>query len=380
LTDWKKYQLTDNWFVSIGADPRFPMAGRQEFLNRLTQTIKDFVGAQANRGFMLIGDYGMGKTFTLMKFEQAIITEQPILAFRLPLLPSDPAPRFGVDFIRRIYATLGKKRLIELCQNSSLDFLDSVDGFIGQILSNLKSASNSDVVELSYDYLTSGQSLTRSELTQIKVRRLLTTTTAAFESFFGLMCLAKSNQKLSLLILVDEMEYLFTEKTSAKAAEVINNLRGLLDLYGEKVARGFSSDIFSNVIFLYALSDDGFDRLQAYEKRRQSSSGGGWRPFLDRINPGHRFFLEPLNREETENLIELRMSIDPLRHRRPPQPPFIPYTKDFIDYIYEITVGKPRDVVDYCGIVISEGLRKGIARIDKEFARNILEGFRMVRT
>lgn len=380
MTDWKKYQLTDNWFVSIGADPRFPMAGRQEFLSRLTQTIKDFVGAQANRGLMLIGDYGMGKTFTLMKFEQAVITEQPILAVRLPLLPSDPAPRFGVDFIRRIYATLGKKWLIELCQNSSLDFLDSVDGFIGQILTNLKSASNSDIVELSYDYLTSSQSLTKSELTQIQVRRPLTTTTAAFEAFFGLMCLAKSNQKLSLLILVDEMEYLFTEKTSAKAAEVINNLRVLLDLYGEKVARGFGTDRFSNVIFLYALSDDGFDRLQAYEKRRQSSSGGGWRPFLDRINPGHRFFLEPLNREETESLIELRMSVDPLRHRQQPQPPFIPYTEDFIDYIYKVTVGKPRDIVYYCGIVLSEGLRKGIARIDKEFARHILEGFHMVQT
>ena len=380
MTDWKKYQLTDNWFVSIGADSRFPMAGRQEFLSRLTQTIKDFVGAQANRGLMLIGDYGMGKTFTLMKLEQAIITEQPILAVRLPLLPSDTAPRFGVDFIRRIYATLGKKWLVELCQNSSLDFLDSVDGFIGQILTNLKSASNGDVVELSYDYLTSSQSLTKSELTQIQVRRPLTTTTAAFESFFGLMCLAKSNQKLSLLILVDEMEYLFTEKTSAKAAEVINNLRALLDLYGEKVTRGFGTDRFSNVIFLYALSDDGFDRLQAYEKRRQSSSGGGWRPFLDRINPGHRFFLEPLNRAETESLIELRMSVDPLRHKQQPQPPFIPYTEDFIDYIYEVTVGKPRDIVDYCGIVLSEGLRKGIVRINKEFARHILEGFHMVRT
>ena len=380
MTDWKKYQLTDNWFVSIGADPRFPMAGRQEFLSRLTQTIKDFVGAQANRGLMLIGDYGMGKTFTLMKLERAIITEQPILAVRLPLLPSDPAPRFGVDFIRRIYATLGKKWLVELCQNSSLDFLDSVDGFVGQILTNLKSESNNDVVELSYDYLTSSQSLTKSELTQIQVKRPLTTTTAAFESFFGLMCLAKSNQKLSLLILVDEMEYLFTEKTTAKAAEVINNLRALLDLYSEKVARGFGIDRFSNVIFLYALSDDGFARLQAYEKRRQSSSGGGWRPFLDRINPGHRFFLEPLNREETESLIELRMSIDPLRQKQQPQPPFIPYTEDFIDYIYEVTVGKPRDIVDYCGIVLAEGLRKGIARIDKEFARHILEGFHMVRT
>lgn len=380
LTDWKKYQLTDNWFVSIGADPRFPMAGRQEFLSRVVQTIKDFIGVQTNRGLMLIGDYGMGKTFTLMKLEQAILADQPILAVRLPLLPSDPAPRFGVDFIRRIYATIGKERLIELCHNSSLGFLDSVDGFVRQIFTNLKSADNSDVVELSYDYLTSSQSLTKSELTQIQVRRTLTTTTAAFDSLFGLMCLAKSVQKLSLLILVDEMEYLFTEKSSAKAAEVINNLRALLDIYSEKVARGLSTDKFSNVVFLYALSDDGFARLQAYEQRRQSSSGGGWRPFLDRISLGHRFFLEPLKRGETESLIELRMSIDPLRHKQKPQPPFIPYTEDFIDYIYEVSVGKPRDIVDYCGIVLSEGLRKGIARIDNEFARHILESFHMVRT
>ena len=380
MTDWKKYQLTDNWFVSLGADPRFPMAGRQKFLDRLTQTIKDFIGVQTNRGLMLIGDYGMGKTFTLMKLEQSIVTEQPILTVRLPLLPSDPTPRFGVDFIRRIYATLGKHQLVELCQNSSFDFMKLVDGFVGQILTNLRPTDNDDVIELSYDYLTNNQSLTKSELKQIKIRRPLTTTPAAFELFFGLMCLAKSNQKLSLLILIDEMEYLFTQKATAKAAEVINNLRALLDLYSEKVARGFDTAKFSNVIFLYSLSDGGFAQLQEYEKRRQSTSGGGWMPFLDRINPGHRFFLEPLNRQSTESLIELRMSIDPLRQKQQPQPPFIPYTKDFIDYIYEVTAGKPRDIVDYCGIVLKEGLRKGIARIDKEFAKNILEGFHMVRT
>ena len=379
MADWNKYILTQNWFAIVGADPRFPMAGREELFNRIVGIIEDFGEAQSNRGLMVIGDYGMGKTFTLMKLEQIIVAQKPVLAIRLPLLPSDPVPRFGVDFVKRIYATIGKKRLVELCQNSPLNFLESVDEVIGRIFTNLSFDSDS-YSELSYDYIASSEPFTKSELAQIVVRRPLTTTTAAFESFFGLMCLAKSNQISSVLILVDEMEYLFTEKTTAKAAEVINNLRALLDLYSEKVARGASLDKFSNAIFVYAISDDGFAKLQTYEQKRQSRGLGGWKPFLDRISPSSRFSLEPLTKAETVELIELRMSIDPLRHKQQPQPPFIPYTEDFIGYIYQVAVGKPREIVVYCGVVLREGLREGVSRIDMGFAKRILEGFHMVRT
>ena len=377
MPNWNKYILTQNWFAIVGADPRFPMAGREELFSKVVGVIGDFTEAQSNRGIMLIGDYGMGKTFTLIKIGQSFAAQKHILVVRLPLLPSDPAPKFGVDFAKRLYATIGKERLAELCQNSSLNFLGSVDEVIGRIFEYLSLESNG-AKELSYDYIASSEPLTKSELAQLGVRRPLTSTAAAFESFFGLMCLAKSNQISSLLILVDEMEYLFTEKTSAKAAEVINNLRALLDLYSEKVARGINPDVFSNLIFVYAISDDGFAKLQTYEQRRPSRIAGGWMPFLDRISSGYRFFLEPLTRQETEQLIELRMSVDPLRHKQQPQPPFIPYTEEFIDYIYQLTGGNPRKIVAYCGVVLYEGLRKGISRIDKDFAKLTLKGFHMV--
>ena len=53
--------------------------------------------------------------------------------------------------------------------------------------------------------------------------------------------------------------------------------------------------------------------------------------------------------------------------------PLIPFTKDFVDYIYEVTKGLPRSVKIRCAQVLDAGLSEKVPILDKKYAKKVLE-------
>jgi type II secretory pathway predicted ATPase ExeA len=51
----------------------------------------------------------------------------------------------------------------------------------------------------------------------------------------------------------------------------------------------------------------------------------------------------------------------------------IPFTEDFVDYVFELTQGLPRKILEICATVLNEAANRGLKKIRKADARKILK-------
>jgi hypothetical protein len=51
----------------------------------------------------------------------------------------------------------------------------------------------------------------------------------------------------------------------------------------------------------------------------------------------------------------------------------IPFTDDYVGYVYQLTQGLPRTIIEICATVVSEAARRRLKKIDRSAAREILK-------
>ena len=123
------------------------------------------------------------------------------------------------------------------------------------------------------------------------------------------------------------------------------------------------------MIFFFGISEDGWRRLNDLQKRERSQ-GGPISPFMERKD--NVITLGPLSKEETKELIELRLKQNRTTGRVGNKP-LIPFTDEFVGYVFDLTKGKPRDIVRRCDIVLLEGLEQKVTLIAVAFAKKVYE-------
>jgi hypothetical protein len=142
-------------------------------------------------------------------------------------------------------------------------------------------------------------------------------------------------------------------------------LRGLYDL---PIQEPKEAEIANMIIFL-AVSEDGWRRMQDMEKR-ETSIGGPIQPLMRRVQS--RIALKPFSKEGTEKLIEKRLSLNRTTGETE-KDPLIPFTKDFVDYVFKLSAGKPSDIITRCDHVLDAGLETMTPKLTAEFAKQIFE-------
>jgi len=105
-------------------------------------------------------------------------------------------------------------------------------------------------------------------------------------------------------------------------------------------------------------------------KKREKAVGGSVVPFLDRVD--EVTVLQNLDKNSTRQLIEKRLRFNRVEGKFEDQP-LIPFTEDFVDFIYDSTMGNPRGVLERCEPVLDEGTRVKEPLLTLEFASKILE-------
>jgi hypothetical protein len=154
----------------------------------------------------------------------------------------------------------------------------------------------------------------------------------------------------------------------AKLANVINTLRDLYDLPTSPEVKGIQIEI-SNLGFFFGISQSGWNNLNNLVKRERSQ-GGPIQPLLSRKNT--IIELAPLNLSETEELIEKRLRWNRLANRMEGEP-LIPYTKDYVKYVYQLTLGNPREIIERCDYTLQDGIEKKAAKLTRVFAKTVFE-------
>lgn len=354
----EKYHLKTNPFGER-VDPQAPMAGRKREERLWTDIINRRKGERGNSLNFIVGDYGTGKTLTLYTIKKQTEEDTKILPLYLKFLPEDPIQKFGLDFIQRIFKNeLPLQRIKGKCPK---DF-DKIFPETGLVLK--KFLANDALAQI---YIKGERSLTAKELRELGAKKRVASTDVAKDYLLAFLYLLKSAGIETLLLLIDEVEYVFSQMRGAKIALVFNALRDLYDL-PQSPRHTYQSQL-SNIIFFFAISQSGWNKLTDLEKRERTQ-GGPIQPLLSRLEK--EILLKPLDNKETNDLITLRLSLNRVQVRYEDDP-LIPFTEGFVKYVFKLTRGLPREIVERCDYVLGDGLRDSVSLLTENYAKKVFE-------
>jgi hypothetical protein len=309
-----------------------------------------------------VGDYGFGKTLSLYKITQQYANDPEVLAIFMKMLSEDKVRSFGVDFIQRIFRRVPD----EIFGRFTTQDIDS----LGQVRVYREPAKIFERIVLGDDdakfFLRGEISFTAIQLPKLGVRRQISRTDIAMDYLLGFLFLVKGTGYNTLLLAVDEVEYIFSQMRGANISLVSNTLRALSDLQDSESARQLPYQP-ANMIFFLAISPGGWRRLEDLGQRGQAEAGA-FQAFKRRF--AEIIELNPLNKAEARELIERRLRKNRVTGKYEDQP-LIPYDESFVEYVFELSSGNPGDIVKYCYYALEAGLREKAKLLNRDFVKKV---------
>jgi hypothetical protein len=378
MSDFTSLGLAANPF-DIATDPSL-MADREAELHDIDRSLRAAFDAHSSRFILLLGDYGLGKTHMLAwlyskltrsddtggRVLPALITRaQPGgVLYERPLAIMESEPRwskFGLSLISRILTALEPDKFAEVLGH--LDE-DRFSGRYAKLFLALRGKS-----ELAFQYL-NGDPLTTPELRELGVRSRLGDSPTGLTIYYEWLSYVAIAGYHTFLLLIDEVEYIAVQ-SDAKVSQILNTFREMFDRGA--VSPKNDPTKAAKSVFLLAISPGGWDRLKQLEAASLRTTGGaGIAPFMERVSPRDRITLRPFSIDDTRELLKLRLA----RARLATHPDDLsPFADDAIRYIHEAAFRKPRNVIQYCGIILEDALEQGLTTITRQEAKRILSAY-----
>jgi hypothetical protein len=336
-----------------------PIVGRTAEQQAWQELIDRRAGARGSSLNFIIGDYGMGKSHSLYHIKKYCDARADVAAVIMKFLSEDELRNFGVDFVRRIFKSLDDDTKVVLRRLTRPRALTALRDHTDVIMKYVRDDSVAVTV------LTGGKP-TKTELNAAGIRRTLESTEVALEFLAALLSMLHQANRLSLVLCIDEAEYIFSQTNARKTALIFNSIRAIYDLPGGTTL-GVDLAPLANIIFFFAISVAGWQRFNTLEKVERSQ-GGPIQPLITRIEK--TINLSRLNRSETGDLVSEYLKTSRTEKKKLDNP-LIPYDEDFVDYVFALTKGLPRDIVTRCDYVISEGLKDKVTQLTKRYAREV---------
>lgn len=369
------YNLRNNPFEIFSH--RHKMANRKAEWEKITKYLSSAFKDRYPRILVLLGDYGSGKTYMLeqiyrwaskekgLKEEVFVVFVSPgaqvLFGPRLSIMETEPRWRqFGLSLVARIFDNIERDKLVSVFQKVPLAKLEKLR--FRKVFEGLR--NNEDVA---FKYI-SGQRLYAKDLRKLELSAHLSDSPTGLRLFFDFLRVIKMARYASFLLLLDEFEYIPSIFGEKRITQILNTFREILDSFGMLEDREPGKHV--NPVFVFAISPGGWDRLEKLEKDAlKRTGGGGLVPFMERITKRDFVELRAFSLEDTTELVKLRLSEARVK---PMDDPFFPFTKECIKYIHEVSLMKPRNVIQYCKILIEDALESGTSLIDEKAARKIL--------
>ena len=355
---------------------------REEELKEWRNIIRKSLKVNNNFIVFIIGSYGRGKTLSLLKVKDETEKDfkEAIFPVYLSFKGEEKPSKLGLDFIFRIFRSIDFDKLVrnrnynEIIEainkipenfDESKNLLKAIYGYRKQ-LSLQKPATKDEKVKMALYFLRGEIKPTISQLRELGIMRKIESIDVAKEYLAAILCFMKNLGYKSLLLAIDEFEYLFSLVSKSQYSIYLALLRGLYDF---PMGLDISSDKLANMVFFIGISEDGWNKLKEIEKK-EISEGGPTKPLMRRVDL--ETTLLNFDRKDTEELIKRVLSYNRVT-KEFEKDPLIPFTKDFVDYIYELTEGLPRAVKVRCAQVLDAGLADRVPLLTREYAQKVLK-------
>jgi len=314
----------------------------------------------------IIGDYGMGKTLSLLKIERELAKkDEKFYPIYLNLISEQKPKNPGLDFIFRIIRKIDfdKIRVTE----KNIDFIEDVLPDVGNAFRKVFFPKNEDEKRIALAFVRGDIKVTQGYLKLLEVMRKIDEVDFAKEYLIGILYFLKVSGFFTLVVAVDEFEYLFSLVSKSNQSIYLALLRSLYDLPIQVPDKLKSKT--ANMVFFIGISEDGMQRLTDLENV-EKSTGGPINPLMRRVTDKVR--LNPLKKDYVRKLIEKRLSLNRVKGVYEKEP-LIPFTEDYVDYIYKITGGRPSDIIVRCDHVLDAGLEQRVSKLTAEFAKEVFK-------
>jgi len=365
----EKYGLKKKPFKDRIARPTWlkTWVDREEQIEKWSKIISDACSSNKNYLAFIIGDYGQGKTLSLLRINKEAKEHSEILSEYLNF-KGEERSKPGLDFIFRIFRSIDFNKLGEDRKEDLKNAIENVPDELEEVKTVLNNIyfEEDETRRLALYFLRGEITPTQSQLKQLGVLRKIEKIDIAKEYVAGILGFIKGLGYTTLLLAIDEFEYLFSLVPRAQHGIYLALLRGLYDF-----PVGISKNVgnIANMVLFIAVSDDGWRHLLDLEKA-ETSTGGPIVPLRRRIDA--EITLGAFDYHQTRELIEKRLSFNRIEGKYEDQP-LIPFTEDFVDFIYKKIEGVPEKIIVRCDHVLDAGLAENVPLLDKEFAQRVLE-------
>lgn len=329
----------------------------------------------------IIGSYGRGKTLSLLK-----IKDEAEKNFKETIFPvylsfkGEEKSKPGLDFIFRIFKFIDFDKLVRNKKyNEIIEAINKIPENFGESKNLLKAiyeyrkqlflqkpTTKDEKAKIALCFLKGEIKPPFSQLKGLGIIRKIESIDIAKEYLAAILCFMKNLGYKSLLLSIDEFEYLFSLASKSQYSIYLALLRGLYDF---PIGLDITSDKLANMVLFIGISEDGWNKLQEIEKK-EISEGGPTQPLMRRVDL--KTTLLNFDRENTEELIKKVLHYNRVT-KKFERDPLIPFTEDFVDYIYELTGGLPSAVKVRCAQVLDAGLADRIPLLTREYAQKVLE-------
>jgi hypothetical protein len=352
-----------------------------QMINRLGDSVR----REGVDTLILLGQYGYGKTFILHKLSDVLSGKTKakvpfdlnnVVSCRINITPSEPKTKIGLTFVTSIFKNIGMSKLEEIGKKMELKHFKLLDIEMKRVFNRFKEGTEK-AKNAAFHWIT-GESVSE-ENKMLLMRTGLNDSDKALRFLTQFLVLLKRVGYHSLVVLIDEFEYVVTVYSPRKVNQMMHMFRHIYDEFAELKERGLT---LANLIFVIAITPTGWDDLTNLEKPTSipvKSGGAGVRPWLNRVQPirGRNVFeLRPFNREETEMLVIARLE---KKQTEAPYKTFPFLAPPFIDLLYEQTKGVPKDIIQICDLVIGVALERGLPEINAENGKDILKTYHLFK-
>ena len=348
------------------------MLGRGKEWDQIEAFLNESLRGNRIRSFLVIGDYGFGKTFTLNKIRESI--EAPgstiknadkTLCVQIVLAETEPAGSISHEYITKIFYSIGKEALFRISKRARDADLSGLSRLFGTIANALISEKEEAF------YWLIGETLSSSEKHEIGVRRKFAPT-ESLSILMNFLRFLKICGYENLLVLLDEFEYAVNVYSEQKLTALFHTFKNIYDRFIER-----GSEYYAKHIQIIALTPKGYDVINDLEaKLRKRTGGGGISPWMERMRfERNQVSLRPLDDDSAREMLIERIERERLKYKEVSYKTFPFIHPSFFDEMIRISKGKPRNLLDYSEIVLEEAARRDVKEIDGELVLKILEEY-----
>lgn len=348
-----------------------PRIGRDDEWAKLEQVVSVVKHARTPMLAALIGTYGAGKSYLLW---QVAKSQHP--AKKTGVLASGPIrlidPEQKKDFARSLiirFFARGidlEEQLVPLLAGLSTDKL-APPASLRPYVELLLALTKPKVAAIARRVLTGGKALRKeAEVAGIVDAAYIKTGDDAMSLLLALQMVVRAAGVEAIAILVDEVEYA-DALTKQQRTAVLDSIKHIWDQDVEFFSKGA---VAAQLLLVLSTTPNFWQQMkgQILSEAGRGQTGIGVTPFFARIRQSEIVEIPgELSEDEARKMIVSRMN-----EQRTGQKDIIPFTDDYVDYVYKLSQGLPRRILEICGVVLQGANDKRLKEINEAQAKKLL--------